>query len=242
MIELKNITKTYVDGQEESIIVNDINLKIDKGDFIAIVGQSGSGKSKILHLIGGLDSPTKGDIIVSGKSLSKFKDKEKSKYRRDTIGFVFQDFILEGEKTVLDNVMMPMIFAGVDYKLRKKIALECLDKVGLLSKATNKANILSGGQQQKVAIARALVNNPQILLADEPTGNLDSKNGREIIELLKDLNDKGYTVIIVTHNTEQSLKANKIIKIMDGKMKFIKTGTNAASLIEDKEDTKEEVL
>ena len=218
MIEVKNLTKTYSDGLEESVVVNDINLRILRGEFVAIVGQSGSGKSKLLHLLGGLDTPTAGEIIVFGKNVSKLKDKDKSKYRRDTIGFVFQDFILEGEKTVLDNVMMPMIFAGVDHETRKKVALDCLEKVNMADRAKSKANTLSGGQKQRVAIARALVNNPKILLADEPTGNLDSKNGQEIMELLKELNKKGYTIVMVTHNTEQSLEADKIVKIKDGKI------------------------
>lgn len=234
MIEIKNLTKTYSEGLEDSVVVNDVNLKINKGEFIAIVGQSGSGKSKLLHLLGGLDTPTKGEIIVFGKNITKFKDKDKSKYRRDTIGFVFQDFILEGEKTVLDNVMMPMIFAGVDHNTRKQIALECLDKVNLKDRANDKANILSGGQKQRVAIARALVNNPKILLADEPTGNLDSKNGQEIMELLKDLNKKGYTIIMVTHNMEQSLEADKIVKIKDGAITSI-TNTKEKPPVEEKE-------
>lgn len=218
MIEIKNLTKTYSNGLEESVVVNDISLKILKGEFVAIVGQSGSGKSKLLHLLGGLDTPTAGEIIVFGKNVSKLKDKDKSKYRRDTIGFVFQDFILEGEKTVLDNVMMPMIFAGVDHETRKKVALDCLEKVNMADRAKSKANTLSGGQKQRVAIARALVNNPKVLLADEPTGNLDSKNGQDIMELLKDLNKKGYTIIMVTHNTEQSLEADKVVRIIDGKI------------------------
>lgn len=237
MIEMKNLTKTYTDGLTESTVVDDINLKIDKGEFVAIVGQSGSGKSKLLHLLGGLDTPTKGEIIVFGKNISLFKDKEKSKYRRDTIGFVFQDFILEGEKSVLDNVMMPMVFAGVDHETRKKIALECLQKVNMEDRAKDKTNILSGGQKQRVAIARALVNSPKILLADEPTGNLDSKNGKEIMGLLKDLNKKGYTIIMVTHNTEQSLQADKVVKIIDGKI--ISVSKNEKSPVENEVDKKE---
>lgn len=238
MIELKNLTKTYTDGLVESTVVDNVNLKIDKGEFVAIVGQSGSGKSKLLHLLGGLDRPTKGEIIVFGKDISLFKDKDKSKYRRDTIGFVFQDFILEGEKSVLDNVMMPMIFAGVDHETRKKVALECLAKVNLEDRAKDKVNILSGGQKQRVAIARALVNNPKILLADEPTGNLDSKNGNEIMALLKDLNKKGYTIIMVTHNTEQSLQADKVVKIIDGKIISVTKNENTPVEKDKKEEDK----
>lgn len=226
MIEIKNLSKIYLNGTEKSVVVNKINLNINEGEFLSIVGQSGSGKSKLLHLIGALDTPSDGEILVFGKNISKMKDKDKSKYRRDIIGFVFQDFILEGEKTVLENVMMPLIFAGVNKKRRKEIALDCLEKVHMLDKAKNKANTLSGGQKQKVAIARSLVNQPKILLADEPTGNLDSKNGQEIMKLLRELNQKGYTIVMVTHNNEQSLEADKIVKIMDGTI---------TSIIENKE-------
>lgn len=222
MIEIKNLIKTYSYGKNKLNVIDDFNLKINKGEFIAIVGQSGSGKSKLLHLLGGIDTPTSGEILVFGKNIDKLKDKEKSKYRRDTVGFVFQDFILDSDKSVLENVMMPMIFAGVEPKKRKEIALDCLEKVNMKNKENLKVKILSGGEKQRVAIARALVNNPQIILADEPTGNLDSKNGQDIIDLLLELNDKGYTIVMVTHNTEQSLKADRVIKIIDGKIVSIK--------------------
>ena len=222
MIEIKNLIKTYSYGKNKLNVIDDFNLKINKGEFIAIVGQSGSGKSKLLHLLGGIDTPTSGEILVFGKNIDKLKDKEKSKYRRDTVGFVFQDFILDSDKSVLENVMMPMIFSGVEPKKRKEIALDCLEKVNMKNKENLKVKILSGGEKQRVAIARALVNNPQIILADEPTGNLDSKNGQDIIDLLLELNDKGYTIVMVTHNTEQSLKADRVIKIIDGKIVSIK--------------------
>lgn len=243
MIEIKNLTKKYKNGEEESVVVNDINLKISRGDFIAIVGQSGSGKSTLMNILGGLDEPTSGEVIVFNQNISQLKDKAKSKFRKDVVGFVFQDFNLEGEKSVLDNVSLPMIFAGVSHSERKKRAMEALEKVNLLDRAHYKANQLSGGQKQRVAIARALVNNPQILLADEPTGNLDSKNGTDIMNLLNELNSKGYTIIMVTHNTEQSLNANKVIRMVDGKITSIKETGNEnskkSSIQKEEDDTNE---
>lgn len=216
MLELRNITKKYMDGTHENIVVNNISLKIEEGEFISIIGQSGSGKSKLMHLIGGLDKPDSGEIIFNGVDISTLKDKEIARYRGDTIGFIFQDFNLDGAQTVLENVITPMIFARIPYKDREEKALSALDKVNMKNKAHNKVNELSGGQQQRVAIARALINNPTILLADEPTGNLDSKNGETIMKLLESLNRKGYTIIMVTHNMEQSYRADRILTLKDG--------------------------
>ena len=221
MIEIKNLVKQYKTGNEENLVVNNINLEIKQGEFIAIVGQSGSGKTQLIQLIGGLEKPTSGEIIVDGVDISKLKDKAISNYRKNTVAFIFQDFILEETQSVINNVMMPMIFAGVPVNERKEKALDALDKVGLKDMAKRKANQLSGGQRQRVAIARALVNNPKIILADEPTGNLDSKTGSNIMELLTELNNKGYTLIMVTHNTEQSFHADRIIKIKDGSISDI---------------------
>lgn len=216
MIEIKNLNKVYKFGNEKNIVLNNMNLMIAEGEFISIVGPSGSGKTKLLHLIAGLDSPTSGEVLFFGKNLSTLKDKEKSKYRRESIGFVFQDFILEGEKSILENVMLPMLFTKIRHKEQKERALESLKMVHMEEKVKNKVKTLSGGQSQKVAIARALVNHPKILIADEPTGNLDSKAGDEIIDLLKSLNEQGYTIIMVTHNKEQALRANRVVKIKDG--------------------------
>ena len=218
MIILKNLIKKYIDGNEESIIINNISLQINEGEFISIIGQSGSGKSKLLHLIGGLDSPTSGQILYNDIDITSLNDKKISKYRRETIGYVFQDFNLDGTKTVFENVMLPMVFCKIPRSKRKEKVLETLDKVGMKDKAYSKANTLSGGQKQRVAIARALINNPKIILADEPTGNLDSKNGKNIIELLKSLNKKGYTIIMVTHNLEQTNISDRIIRIKDGEI------------------------
>ena len=221
MIEVKNVSKIYKMGKEEFAALNNVSLKINEGDFLSIVGPSGSGKSTLMHLIGGLDTPTIGSICIEGKDISKLKDKQMAKYRNNTIGFVFQAFNLENTQTALENVMMPLIFAGVSGKERKLKAINALRMVDLEDKMKNKPTEMSGGQRQRVSIARALVNSPKIIFADEPTGNLDSKNGANVMELLKDLNRKGYTIIMVTHNTEDAKEAKRIIKIRDGQVQEV---------------------
>jgi putative ABC transport system ATP-binding protein len=218
MIEVKNVSKTYKMGKEVVTALNNVTVKINDSEFVAIVGPSGSGKSTLMHLVGGLDTPTAGSIYVDGKDISKLKDKDMSKYRNQTIGFVFQSFNLENTQTALENVMMPLIFAGVSVKERKAKAKKALEMVGLGDKIKHKPNEMSGGQRQRVSIARALVNEPQIIFADEPTGNLDSKNGELIMKLLDDLNAKGYTIIMVTHNMEEAKKAKRVITIKDGEI------------------------
>lgn len=218
MIEVKGVSKVYRMGKEQVVALNDVSLSIDKGEFVAIIGPSGSGKSTLMHIIGGLDSPTVGNVLMEGKDISKLKDKQLSKYRNEKIGFVFQAFNLENSQTALENVMMPLIFAGVSKKERKQRALKALEQVGLADYVKHKPNEMSGGQRQRVSIARALVNNPEIIFADEPTGNLDSKSGEKIMELFKEINAKGYTVIMVTHNPIEANKAKRVVKIMDGKL------------------------
>ncbi len=204
MIEVKGVSKIYTMGKEQVTALDNVNLTIKDGEFVAIVGPSGSGKSTLMHLVGGLDTPTSGSIVVNGKDISKLKDKDMSKYRNQTIGFVFQSFNLENTQTALENVMMPLIFAGTGNRERKLKANRALEIVGLQDKIKHKPNEMSGGQRQRVSIARALVNEPSIIFADEPTGNLDSKNGELIMNLLSDLNEKGYTIIMVTHNMEEA--------------------------------------
>ncbi|MDD6794305.1 MAG: ABC transporter ATP-binding protein [Clostridiaceae bacterium] len=218
MIEVKGVSKVYRMGKEQVVALNDVSLSIEKGEFVAIIGPSGSGKSTLMHIIGGLDSPTVGNVLMEGNDISKLKDKQLSKYRNEKIGFVFQAFNLENSQTALENVMMPLIFAGVSKKERKQRALKALEQVGLADYVKHKPNEMSGGQRQRVSIARALVNNPEIIFADEPTGNLDSKSGEKIIELFKEINAKGYTVIMVTHNPIEANKAKRVVKIMDGKL------------------------
>lgn len=216
MIQIKNITKTYRMGNEKFKALDDVTLDIEKGDFVAIVGQSGSGKSTLMHIIGGIDKPSLGQVLVENENISEFNDKQMSKYRSSKTGFIFQSFNLENKQTALENVMMPLIFSGVAKKQRKEKAMKSLEMVGLKDKVLNTPTQLSGGQRQRVAIARALVNNPEIIFADEPTGNLDSKSGSQIMNLLQELNNKGYTIIMVTHNNEQAKLAKTVIKIKDG--------------------------
>jgi putative ABC transport system ATP-binding protein len=218
MIEVKGISKVYKMGKEKVVALKDVSLKVDKGEFVAIIGPSGSGKSTLMHLVGGLDSPTVGNVFIEGKDISKLKDKQLSKYRNEKIGFVFQAFNLENTQTALENVMMPLIFAGISKKERKARALKALEQVGLSEFVKHKPNEMSGGQRQRVSVARAIVNNPEIIFADEPTGNLDSKSGENIMQLFRDINAKGYTVIMVTHNPVEANKARRVIKIMDGQI------------------------
>ncbi len=218
MIEINEVSKVYKMGKEKVVALNNVSLKINKGEFVAIIGPSGSGKSTLMHIVGGLDSPTSGTISIEGKDISKLKDKQLSKYRNEKIGFVFQAFNLENSQTALENVMMPLIFAGISKRERKERALKALEQVGLKDLAKHKPNEMSGGQRQRVSIARALVNNPEIIFADEPTGNLDSKSGENIMQLFKEINAKGFTVIMVTHNPEEANKAKRVIKIKDGEI------------------------
>ena len=216
MIEVKNVTKIYKMGKETVVALNNVSLNIDKGEFVAIVGPSGPGKSTIMHIIGGLDSPTEGHVYFDNKDISKYKDKEKAKFRNSEIGFVFQAFNLENTQTALENVMMPLIFSGSSKKNRKSKAGKALELVELGHLKNHKPNEMSGGQRQRVSIARALVNDPKIIFADEPTGNLDSKTGENIMSLFKDLNNQGYTIIMVTHNMEEAEKAKRVVRIKDG--------------------------
>ncbi|MGL5822261.1 MAG: ABC transporter ATP-binding protein [Sarcina sp.] len=216
MIEIKNIVKKYQMGKDTIIALNNVSLTINEGEFLAIVGPSGSGKSTMMHIIGGLDTPNEGSVLFDGKDIAKYKDKEMAKFRNKQIGFVFQAFNLENTQTALENVMMPLIFSGMSKKERKEKALKALEQVELAHLAKHKPSEMSGGQRQRVSIARALVNDPKIIFADEPTGNLDSKTGENIMDLFHALNAKGYTFIMVTHNQEEANKAKRVVQIKDG--------------------------
>ncbi|MGG7178028.1 ABC transporter ATP-binding protein [Clostridium paraputrificum] len=218
MIEVRGVSKIYRMGREQVVALNDVSLSVEKGEFVAIIGPSGSGKSTLMHIVGGLDSPTMGSVIIEGNDISKLKDKQLSKYRNEKIGFVFQAFNLENSQTALENVMMPLIFAGISKKERKERALKALEQVGIAELAKHKPSEMSGGQRQRVSVARAIVNNPEIVFADEPTGNLDSKSGENIMGLFREINAKGFTVIMVTHNPLEANKANRVVKIKDGKI------------------------
>jgi len=216
IIELKNIYKDYKMGGVLVGALQNISLKIDKGDFVSIVGKSGSGKSTLMHLIGCLDVPTKGEILIDGKDISKLSEGDLARIRNKYIGFVFQTFNLLQRTSALDNVRLPLIYNKV--REIEDRATKLLQSVGLGDRIKHKPNQLSGGQQQRVAIARALINNPELILADEPTGNLDSKSGDEIIDLFIKLNKEGKTVVVVTHDEDIAKKAEKIIRIEDGKV------------------------
>lgn len=216
MIILRNINKVYGKGEEAVHALKDVNLVIEEGKFTAILGKSGSGKSTLMNIIGALDSPTSGTVESKGVVLNKLSKNELAKYRNNTTGFVFQSFYLEPTFTVLENVAMPLTIAGVNKKEREKRAKELIEELGLTDKINKKASELSGGQKQRVSIARALVSDPDIILADEPTGNLDSQNGMEVMKLLKEIVKKGKSVILVTHNMEDASNADNIIEIKDG--------------------------
>lgn len=219
MIELKNVSKTYELGGEKIVALDHVNLKVDKGDFIAIMGPSGSGKSTLANIIGGLDEPDEGEVLVDEQSLAKASDKALSNYRNKRIGFIFQSFNLQPVYTALENVMIPLVFGRVSVGERKTRAIECLKLVGLEDRMNHRPNQLSGGQRQRVCIARALANNPEVIIADEPTGNLDSKKGQEIVQILKALNSKmGVTIIVITHDHEVAKEANKVLNIKDGRI------------------------
>lgn len=218
MIAVKNVSKEYIMGKQKLMALDNVNLSIESGDYVAIVGPSGSGKTTLMHIIGGLDRATSGEVLIDGKDISKFKDKEMANYRNKYIGFVFQNFYLEPSMTALENVMLPMMFSGLKRSVMKDRALESLEMVGLKDWAKHKPNEMSGGQRQRVSIGRALVNSPQIIFADEPTGNLDTASGENIMSILKSLNDKGHTIILVTHNLEQVKYSKRAITIRDGRI------------------------
>ena len=218
LIETRDLWKTYVMGEEEIHALRGVSIQIERGEYVAIMGPSGSGKSTLMNLIGCLDTPTKGSYLLNNKEVAAMNDDELARIRNEEIGFVFQTFNLLPRATALHNVELPLVYAGMPSKARLERAREALEKVELTSRATHKPNELSGGQRQRVAIARALVNNPSILLADEPTGNLDSKTGAEIMGLFERLHKGGNTIVLVTHEPDVAAFAYRSIHIRDGKV------------------------
>jgi putative ABC transport system ATP-binding protein len=216
VIQLKNVTKTYKLGDEVLNALDSVDFAVQQGEFIAIVGPSGSGKSTLANIIGGLDKPTSGEVLVDGENMAKYRDARLSAYRNTHIGFVFQSFNLQATQTALENVAMPLVFAKMRPKARKARAKECLEAVGLGDRLKHRPTQLSGGQRQRVAIARALAAKPNVIIADEPTGNLDSARGEEIMALLKDLNKQGITLVIITHDATIARQAGRIVQIRDG--------------------------
>jgi len=218
MIETRDLWKTYVMGEEEIHALRGVSIALEAGEYVAIMGPSGSGKSTLMNLIGCLDTPTKGSYLLNGKEVSEMNDDELARIRNEEIGFVFQTFNLLPRATALHNVELPLVYAGVPGKVRQERARQALEKVELTSRAGHRPNELSGGQRQRVAIARALVNDPSILLADEPTGNLDSKTGNEIMGVFDRLHQSGNTIILVTHEADIAAYAHRVIHIRDGQV------------------------
>jgi putative ABC transport system ATP-binding protein len=218
MITTHDLWKTYVMGDEEIHALRGFSVNIERGEYVAIMGPSGSGKSTLMNLIGCLDTPTKGSYLLNGKEVASMNDDDLARIRNEEIGFVFQTFNLLPRATALHNVELPLVYAGVSSKDRQTRAMQALEKVELTSRSTHRPNELSGGQRQRVAIARALVNNPSILLADEPTGNLDSKTGEEIMAVFSRLHQGGNTIILVTHEADIAAHAHRVIYVRDGQV------------------------
>ncbi|NKC20413.1 MULTISPECIES: ABC transporter ATP-binding protein [Pseudoalteromonas] len=218
MIKLKNLVKSYITEDIKTTAINDINLEINSGDFVSIMGPSGCGKSTLLSILGMLDSPCQGEYLFNDKNLANLKESQLSDIRKANLGFVFQSFNLIDELTVFENVALPLMYNNADKALQKERVNALLERFDIAHRANHLPQQLSGGQQQRVAIARALATNPKLILADEPTGNLDSKNGAEVMKLLSELNREGTTIIMVTHSEQDAQYGNKIIKLLDGKI------------------------
>lgn len=218
MIEIRNIVKIYGEKEAETRALSGVSFNISSGEFIAIMGPSGCGKSTLMHILGMLDRQTEGIYKFEGKDISGLKDEERAKIRNQKIGFVFQSFNLLPRTTVLENVHLPLVYSNLSTKKHLELVKEAIKSVGLEHRLNYFSNQLSGGEQQRVAVARALVNKPNLILADEPTGNLDSKSGQQIMEILQKLNQKGHTIILVTHEQYTAQMAKRIIKMLDGEI------------------------
>ena len=218
MIKLDNITKIYSTEEVQTTSLNGVSLEIKEGEFVAIMGPSGCGKSTLLNIMGLIDTPTEGTYLLNGKDVSTLTENERTDIRKGVIGFVFQSFNLIDELNVNENVELPLLYMGVPAKERKERVLEVLRRMNMSQRGKHYPSQLSGGQQQRVAIARAVISNPKIILADEPTGNLDSKNGLEVMEMLSQLNAEGTTIIMVTHSQHDATYANRIINLYDGQI------------------------
>lgn len=218
LIEIKDVYKIYNPGENEVRALDGVSLTIDEGEFVAIIGQSGSGKSTLMNTLGLLDRPTSGEYFLSGRDVSTLTDDEQSEIRNKQIGFIFQGFNLIPSLTAIDNVELPLVYRGMKKDERNKLSLEALERVGLGKRLHHRPSQMSGGQQQRVAIARAVAAKPPVILADEPTGNLDSSSGREVMRILHELSDEGRTIILITHDNEIAEEANRIIRIQDGKI------------------------
>ena len=220
LISIKNVYKTYKMGEVEVNALNGVSLDIRYKEFVSIVGPSGSGKSTLMNMIGCLDVPTSGDFFLDGEDVAKMKEKQLAKLRNRTIGFIFQGFNLLNKLTAYENVELPLIYQGIGPGERKKMVMQALERVGLGGRTHHKPTELSGGQQQRVAIARALSSRPPLILADEPTGNLDSRSGVEVMKMLHELHEEGKTIVLITHDNDIAMQANRIVRIGDGEITF----------------------
>lgn len=218
MLKVEDIKKSFVTEEVETVALNGISFEVKEGEFVAIMGPSGCGKSTLLNILGLLDNPTEGSYKLLDKEVGKLKEKDRTMFRKGNIGFVFQSFNLIDELSVEENVELPLIYMGVKHSERKERVQKMLERMSMSHRTRHFPQQLSGGQQQRVAIARALVSNPKLILADEPTGNLDSKNGQEVMQLLKELNNEGTTIIMVTHSQHDASYASRVICMLDGKI------------------------
>ena len=218
LLYMKDIVKSYESGGEEQVVLDHVNFSVREGEFVSILGPSGSGKSTMMNIIGCLDVPTSGEYFLNGREIENLDESTLAKIRNREIGFIFQSFQLLPRSTICENVELPLMYAGVHAKERRERAVEILTRMGLGEKINYYPNQLSGGQQQRVAICRAVITQPSILLADEPTGALDQKTGRQVMELFKELNDEGRTIIMITHDANIAKHAHRIVKILDGKL------------------------
>ena len=241
LIELKNVYKIYQMGEESVHALDGIDLTVDPGEFVAIVGQSGSGKSTAMNIIGCLDVPTSGTYHLGGIDVSSMEDDQQAEIRNKMLGFIFQQYNLIPKLNVLENVELPLLYAGVSAEERRRRAMESLDRVGLVDKRKNLPNQLSGGQQQRVSIARALAGKPSVILADEPTGALDSRTGREVLAFLQKLNREGDTVVLITHDNGIAVKARRIVRLQDGKVIYDGPSNDPQALVQPNEEEYEEV-
>ena len=236
MIELKDIYKLYHMGDTVVHALDGIDLNVDEGEFVAIVGQSGSGKSTCMNIIGCLDVPTSGTYKLNGIDVSTMDDDMQAVIRNKFLGFIFQQYNLIPKLNVIENVELPLLYAGVDADARHAAAMKALERVGLSDKAKNRPNQLSGGQQQRVSIARALAGDPAVILADEPTGALDSRTGREVLALLQELNRDGRTIVLITHDNSIAVKAKRIVRLADGTIVFDGDASDPQAVVTPKED------
>ena len=216
MLQTKNLTRVFTTEEVETTALNNVNLEVQEGEFVAVMGPSGCGKSTLLHIAGLLDNPTNGEYYFMGEEVSKYSEKKRARLRKGNIGFVFQSFNLIDELTVFENIELPLLYIGVSTAERKRIVNEMLEQLELIPRKNHFPQQISGGQQQRVAVARALIADPKVILADEPTGNLDSTHGDEVMKLLVDLNEKGTTVVMVTHSPAYADYANRVIHLFDG--------------------------